>query len=301
MIRADTPEPARSAWEFSATGTRWRLYHDGSLTPAVAAELAAAVEADEARWSRFRPDSELSELNRTPGEWQSVSQETFGLLAACLDWQQRTGGLFTPLIGRALRAWGYAESLTEQPPFRARSPSPTPVTGRLELDPARCAVRLAPGSELDLGGIGKGWIVRRLAELASRLGGAQQLLIDAGGDMIAIDGEHIVAVESALSDVTDPLGFVRLKPGEAIATSGYGRRRWTNGDGRSCHHLIDPRTGTPGPLVLATVLAGDPVTADVMATVLALAPDGLGSCPFAALLQTAEGPMANDCWTAAFA
>jgi thiamine biosynthesis lipoprotein len=296
---AETPERSRPAWEFSATGTRWRLYHDGSLTAATAAELAAAVESDEARWSRFRPDSELSELNRTAGDWRPVSEETFALLTACRDWMGRTGDLFTPLVGSTLRAWGYAESLADRSPSRHRSPAPTPVSGRFELDPARCAVWLAPDAELDLGGIGKGWIAGRLAVLAVELGLGHRLLIDAGGDMIAVDGEHVVAVESVVPQTTELIGFVRLRAGEAIATSGFGRRRWINGDGRTCHHLIDPRTGSPGPLVHATVLAGDPVTADVMAKVLALAPERLDRCEAAAMLQTAERVSANERWAAA--
>jgi FAD:protein FMN transferase len=178
-------------------------------------------------------------------------------------------------------------------------PAPGSSPGRFELEPARCAVWLAPGTELDLGGIGKGWIAGRLAVLASELGLGHRLLIYAGGDMIAIDGEHVVAVESVVPQTTEHSGFVRLRTGEAIATSRFGRRRWTNGDGRTCHHLIDPRTGSPGPLVHATVLADDPVTADVMAKALALAPERLDRCEAAAMLQTAERVAGNERWAAA--
>ena len=179
---------------------------------------------------------------------------------------ERTGDLFTPLVGSTLRAWGYAESLGERAPFRHRSPAPAPVSGRFELDPARCAVWLAPDAELDLGGIGKGWIAGRLAVLAAELGLGHRLLIDAGGDMIAVDGEHVVAVESVVPQTTGLIGFVRLRTGEAIATSG-----------------------------------GDPVTADVMAKVLALAPERLDRCEAAAMLQTAERVAANERWAAALA
>jgi thiamine biosynthesis lipoprotein ApbE len=90
-----------------------------------------------------------------------------------------------------------------------------------------------------------------------------------------------------------PLSFDRrsttvalhLSAGQAIATSGFGRRQWTNGDGTLAHHLIDPRTGAPGPRVHATVIAGDPVTADVTATMRALRPERLDQCRVPALLQ----------------
>ena len=77
---------------------------------------------------------------------------------------------------------------------------------------------------------------------------------------------------------------VRLAEGHGIATSGYGRRSWRNADGRHAHHLIDPRTGAPGCLSHATVLAGDPVSADVLAKTLALRPALIEEWDVAALV-----------------
>ena len=67
--------------------------------------------------------------------------------------------------------------------------------------------------------------------------------------------------------------------GQGVATSGYGRRHWRNGDGRLAHHLIDPATGAPGRLAHATVVSDDPVAADVLAKVLALRPDRITKMP----------------------
>ena len=57
----------RPAYAWHAMGTTWRLFHDGGLTADAANEVAAAVEVDEQRWSRFRESSELSHLNRCAG------------------------------------------------------------------------------------------------------------------------------------------------------------------------------------------------------------------------------------------
>jgi thiamine biosynthesis lipoprotein ApbE len=89
-----------------------------------------------------------------------------------------------------------------------------------------------------------------------------------------------------MSHGSETLGWVGLAAGQAIATSEFGRRQWTNGDGAAVHHLIDPSTGAPGPRVHATVLADDPVTGDVTAKVLALCPERLEECSVAALLQS---------------
>jgi thiamine biosynthesis lipoprotein len=291
------PSDVRPAWEFAATGTRWRIYHDGSLPAAAAEQAVAAVAADEARWSRFRADSECSAINRSAGRWMTVTPETFDLLSACVEWTARTGRVFDPLCGRALRAWGYDRSFTgEGHPGCERSPEPRAVSGRIDLDRAGRRVRLPIDSHLDLGGIGKGWIAQRLARLLTRVEGCARILIDAGGDLVAVSGEHRVAIESAQADGPAVLGFVTLAPGEAIATSGFSHRHWTNGDGQAAHHLIDPRTGAPGPRVHATVIAADPVTADILAKVLALRPQSVTGLAERSLVQYSDAILTSDSW-----
>ncbi len=294
------PEPSgvrcAPAWEFSATGTRWRLYHAGGLGEAQAKTIAAAVERDEARWSRFRADSEISRVNRAAGAWVEVSAETVELLAACRRWTDCTGGVFQPLVGQALNAWGYSHSVRERPPFVAAGTHPEPVQGTIGLDPERMLVSCPAGAAIDIGGIGKGWIASRVASLAVELCEDPRMLIDAGGDLLAVSGEHVVAVDQPGGGAAQ--AWVRLQAGHAIATSGFAQRSWINGDGRAAHHLIDPATGTPGPLVHATVIAEDPVTADITAKVLALRPQLLSDCERPALVTLAGETRTTPAWAA---
>jgi thiamine biosynthesis lipoprotein ApbE len=89
--------------------------------------------------------------------------------------------------------------------------------------------------------------------------------------MTAVRGSHLVAVERP-GHPGETLATVLLEEGAGIATSGDGRRRWRNGDGRTAHHLIDPVTGAPASPAHATVVADDVVAADVLAKVLVLRP-----------------------------
>jgi thiamine biosynthesis lipoprotein len=279
------------AFEWSATGTRWRIYHDGRIRPAVAERVAAAVARDEARWSRFRADSELSQVNRRAGEPVEVSGETLALAEACVQWHDATDGVFQPLVGEALRAWGYDSSYAERAPGAATSPAPAAITATLDVDLVARTVTVPVGSSLDVGGIGKVWIAARAARAIAVLAPLGDLLLDAGGDLVAVRGEHIIAVESG--------GAVRLAAGEGIATSGDGRRRWRNADGVEAHHLIDPATGAPGPSGQATVIAPDPVAADVWAKVLALRPERLDDLALPALVLAGDAPpRATPAWHA---
>jgi thiamine biosynthesis lipoprotein len=294
------------AWEWRATGTTWRIYHTGGVTDPLAAAVAAAVESDEARWSRFRQDSEVSRINAAGGRPVGVSAATLHILEACIRWEAQTHGVFQPLVGGVLAAWGYRQSLLEHDAFAATSPASRRLDGRIEIDRAAGTARIPAGTRLDLGGIAKSWMAARAAALAAARCDDPALLIDAGGDLVAARGDHVVAVEmpgpAQLADAgagAPPVAHVHVLTGQGIATSGFGRRRWRNGDGREAHHLIDPATGEPGPATHATVISDDPVAADVLAKVLSLRPDRVATTAEAAMVTAGGRVRTTAAWDAA--
>jgi FAD:protein FMN transferase len=293
-----------TVWEWPATGSTWRIHHSGGVDPSVAGAVTGLVERDEQRWSRFRPGSEVNRISARSGQWVRVSQETTALLQLAIDWGRRSDGLFQPLVGASLASWGYAVSLHSERPRARRSPPPRPVRGGLEVDADRGRVRIPNGARLDLGGIAKSYMAVRAGRLAAAMCGDPALMVDAGGDLVAARGDHIVAVERpAEAPLNRPgkpmLGavcHVLLRAGEGVATSGYGRRRWRNADGVQAHHLIDPATGCPGPRAHATVLAADPVAADVMAKCLALRPDLIDGLDLPAMVTVDGATLSTPAW-----
>ena len=127
------------------------------------------------------------------------------------------------------------------------------MVGHVEVDRVRLTARIPGGTRLDLGGIAKGWMAVRAATLVRTLSDDESILIDAGGDLMAVRGVHVVAVEpphsQALAGKLPVVTWVTVLEGQGVATSGSGRRRWVNGDGHAAHHLIDPAVGRPGPRV----------------------------------------------------
>ena len=114
---------------------------------------------------------------------------------------------------------------------RPRSPRGRRCGGRV-LRRRASTIELEPGTRLDLGGIGKGYAVDRVAELLAVAG---PCLVNAGGDLAVRGGSWPVGV-------TDELTLELTRGG--IATSGRDRRRWIR-NGEERHHLIDPATGLP--------------------------------------------------------
>jgi thiamine biosynthesis lipoprotein len=225
----------------------------------------------ERRWSRFLPDSEISELTRRAGTPIAVSDETVMLVERAVEAWRLTGGSFDPtVLGDVIRA-GYDRPFDDVGPSPATGISPL-LPGCTDIEVAGNEVRLPGGTGFDPGGIGKGLAADIVVEetMASGAGGA---CVNLGGDLRVTgldptDEAWTVAVEHPLAAA--PLAHVGLRDG-AIATSTTLRRRWQV-DGELRHHLIDPFTGlsSDSDLTLATVVAGAGWVAEVLAKAVLL-------------------------------
>lgn len=272
--------------QFVAMGTHIQAWltvaraEDATLLQQVPAWFAAW----EARFSRFRPDSELNQLNGYAGQWVSISAEMSEVIGLAIDAAAATDGLFNPLILPALIAAGYDRSfdqLTDGDRARAMNPVNSVAIvdwHAIDHDGLHKRVCLPPGAALDLGGIVKGWAAQKAAD---RLKTSGACLIDAGGDMAA----HGSPDDSAgwqvglprTRDGSDILGTVVLTD-QAIATSGVDHRHWLQAD-QPQHHLIDPRTSRPAltDARSATAIASSGVIAEIWAKVTLIA----GTCDLA--------------------
>jgi FAD:protein FMN transferase len=251
------------AHAFRAMGTDIELFvrsSNGGVTEAFES-VEAEFERLEQMMSRFRPDSELSRLNRAGA--LEVSADLAHVIELALAARERTGGRFDPCVHDALIAAGYDRTFTQVASGAADRAQIEPICGGgAWLDGRR--VELEDGAKLDLGGIGKGYAAERAADI---LAAAGPCLVDAGGD-VAVRGGHTwpVGVETGEGVVT-----LALERG-ALATSGSDRRRWVR-NGEERHHLIDPRTGrsAASDVLRVTAFAEDAVQAEVLAKLLFLA------------------------------
>jgi thiamine biosynthesis lipoprotein len=188
--------------------------------------------------SRFRADSELSYVNRSNGEWISVSRTLWDVLQLGLAAAEQSDGLVNPTMLQALETAGYDRSFElVQTSFATISlgRSVTADWRDIEMDAERRAVRLPPGVRMDLGGVAKGWAadeaVRRLAEFGPAL-------VDAGGDVAicTIDASSIsfpIGVASPMQP-DENIDVLMLAHG-GVATSGRSQRQSTTPYHRPAH------------------------------------------------------------------
>jgi thiamine biosynthesis lipoprotein len=273
---------------------------------ATAAQLTAAEAAADAcmewldevdrRLSRFRPESELSQLNAASGRWFNASPLLFEIVTLAVAAANASDGLFDPTLLRQLEALGYDRDFAQIAQREVSHPRDAAEAGAapaqraawqaIQLDPARQRIRLPKGTHVDLGGIAKGWAAdKALTSYCVQFPGA---LINVGGDLrahggpmagepwsvgIRHPGDETLGEPSDSSRPARHAAVIHLSRG-GLATSGALRRWWLR-HGERQHHLLDPRTGKPIPLWIAD---RDPLATargharPMLATATALAP-----------------------------
>jgi thiamine biosynthesis lipoprotein len=219
--------------------------------------------------SRFRPDSELSRLNRSNGAAFHASPALWQVLKLSLRMEKESGGLITPLVLDALETAGYSRSFdlldAASQDFGVDTLSMGTVDD-IRMDEGTRTVQLPEGFRLDLGGVAKGWSAHQAMLKLKKWGPA---LMDSGGD-IATSGPLLngsawqVAVADPAAD--QPAAALIGLNGQGVATSGQDYRRWLSG-GVWQHHLIDVRTGMPSQtdVLTATVIAPTVMDAEAAA------------------------------------
>ena len=250
----------------------------------------------EARWSRFRDDSDVSRMNKGAGEPVSVSALTIALVERAVEGAEATDGLFDPtVLGAVIRA-GYDRSfeLLSDGPVTSRS---NLVRGydAIEVDIASGTVTMPSGVGFDPGGIGKGFAADLLVA-AFIAAGARGACVSIGGD-VRVEGEGLngpgwtVAVEHPLAP-DSPAALIGLAGG-AVATSTRAKRAWGPKSDRR-HHLIDPSTGRPAynGLLSATAVTAEAWQAEVLAKAAFVA--GVSGGLRALRERGAEGMLIDD-------
>lgn len=222
------------------------------------ARAARRIEDLEAKWTRFRPDSEISTLNGCRNRSRAVSADTRVLVERAITAWHATCGAFDPTIVDAIVSWGYDVDLDEIEIVDVpRQKLPAPGLGAAAVDNRTGTVCLG-GVGFDPGGIGKGLAADLVAtELVEA--GATAALVNLAGDL-RMAGDPDPGWVVGIEDPSAPgLDLRRLTlTGGGLASSSDRRRRWSAGT-TTVHHLLDPRTGGPATttLVGVTVLAGE--------------------------------------------
>jgi len=227
--------------------------------------------------NEWRPDSELSAVNRKAGDGELVAipEDLCAALRRGVQGAEQTGGLFDPTWAALRGMWRFGTDLTPALPDPAELKRRCALISYKDLEfappkdggEAGCEVRLKrAGMQLGLGGLAKGWGVDEAVKKLRGLG-FKDFFVQAGGDFYA-GGKK--AGRPWKVGIRDPRGerdsvFAVLEVSDAAFSTSGDYENFFLLDGKRYHHIIDPRTCYPATgSRSATVLAPSAVDAEVL-------------------------------------
>jgi len=250
---------------------------DATYAEQAAQAVFAEVDRLETLLTRFRPSSDLSQVNRLqPGQSVTVTVDLFECLSVAKEAYEKTGGAFDPTVGSLMKILrdnhGQMVNVTDKLRSEARA---RVGMKRVLLDREHLTVTLAPAGDrgadtpvlLDLGGVGKGYALDRGAEIL-RDWGIDRALIHSGTSTALASGSP------RAPETGEPgRGWLLGTGGEWREAVGFGavllRDEALSGSSTRVkgEHVLDPRTGYPARSHLAAwSIAPTGALADALST-----------------------------------
>jgi thiamine biosynthesis lipoprotein len=254
---------------------------DAQALPRIVDEAFDEVDRIDRLMSHYKPDSPVSRVNREAAQHPvTVDAELFDFIVDAMRYNRDSDGAFDITVGPLMKAWGFFRGEGRVPSDDELAAARRHVgAAHVMLNPVEKTIRFdAPGAELDLGGIAKGYAVDRVVRLL-RQRRIPAALISSGGSTIygigappGRDGWDVT-----IQDPIDPRKTaltVQLKD-RALSVAGSSEKFFEAG-GVRYSHIMDPRTGRPVQGVLSVaVLASSGTAGDALDDVFfVLGPEG---------------------------
>ncbi|MCL5279900.1 MAG: FAD:protein FMN transferase [Planctomycetes bacterium] len=239
-------------------------YEDRTYAQQAARAAFDEVDRIEGHLSRFLETSDVTRINHlAAGQPIQLSLDTFECLKISVEVCAETGGAFDVTVGFLVDCW--LDKAKKMP----RTPTPEELqfarahTGMdliLFDEPTHAVALVDSPVRVDLGGVGKGYAVDRMADLLREWSIDRALIHGGFSSVLALDPpQGMVGWPVTLSDPKDrrrTLARVQLA-GASISGSGVEKGR----------HIIDPRTGEPAEGKSASwSIAPDAARADAFST-----------------------------------
>jgi thiamine biosynthesis lipoprotein len=268
-------EPTLKRFEFTETqmGVPFKITLYAPDEPA-ANQPAKAAYARIAELNRVMSDydaaSEISKLSACSPCRRQVSGDLWRVLQRSQALAEQSQGAFDVTVGPYVRLWRRSRRLQELPTEKRLSEARAAFGyENLKLhNDDQSAELLKPHMRIDLGGIAMGYAVDE-AQKVLKAHGVTRAMVDGSGD-IGVSGPPPgkaawrIGVAPLAGDA-DPSRYVDLVDA-AITTSGDAFQH-VDIDGQRYSHIVDPQTGLGlTTRAAATVIAGDCITADSVAT-----------------------------------
>lgn len=220
--------------------------------------------------SAEKKESDIYKLNEAESE--TLSDDTKEIVAEALEINKTTQGAFDISIYPLMVKWGFTTQ-------KYNVPSKSEISGllknvdssKIKFDEKSGKIKLPENMKIDLGGIAKGYTSSRVMQIFKECG-VTSGLVSLGGNVHALgtktDGtDWQIAIENP-DKSSDYIGVVSVKNKAVITSGGY--ERYFEKNGKTYHHILDPKTGYPAEsgLKSVTIVSDNGTLADALSTSL---------------------------------
>ncbi|MBQ7718651.1 MAG: FAD:protein FMN transferase [Clostridia bacterium] len=219
----------------------------------------------------FKRDSEESDVYKLNKYKKAVvSADTADVVKKALDISEATEGAFDISIAPLTDLWGFYTK-EYRVPSQKKIDSVLPQVNYKNIGVDGNFAVISGNSEIDLGGIAKGYLSEKITE-GFRKAGVTSAIVSLGGNIQTLGnkpdgGKWQVAIQNPDSD-NSYIGILSVSDMAVVTSGGY--RRFFEKDGKIYHHIFDTKTGYPanGGLKSVTIVCFDGTRADGLSTAL---------------------------------
>ncbi len=194
----------------------------------------------EARYSAYKEDSFLSKINQNSGLKRiECSKEDKELFFSCIECSKKSDGLFDITMGALSHGAYHFGFANEKLASADEISSLKKLVDYKMIDINDEGIYLQKkGMRLDLGGIGKGYVAKKVAQylLQNR---ATKLLVNVGGEIVTQGKSYRLSVKDPFSE-KNMAHISTSNEATSISTSGD-YERFINS--REHHHILDKKSG----------------------------------------------------------
>ena len=217
--------------------------------------------------SAEKKESDIYKLNQTGSG--TLSED---IVSEALKINKATNGAFDISIYPLMVKWGFTTQKYNVPSKSEISKLLKNVdSSKIEFDEKSSSIKLGKNMKIDLGGIAKGYTSSRVMQIFKDCG-VTSGLVSLGGNVQALgtktDGtDWQIAIENP-DKSSDYIGVVSVKDKAVITSGGY--ERYFENNGKTYHHILDPKTGYPAEsgLKSVTIVSDNGTLADALSTSL---------------------------------
>lgn len=275
--------PALQRLQGYALGTSYAISYDSESIqpPQMERAVDSLIGVLNQSLSTYIPTSDISKINRGDS-LLVVDQHFINVYKAASNVWLASNGYFDPTVGALVNAYGFGPGKALKSVSQKQVDSLLLITGwnKTRLTEKNTLVKTHPNVFFDFNALAKGYAVDVIANHLRTLN-ISSFLVEIGGEIVA-QGKSPksrkfwkIAIDDPQQDENRQFIQVITLNNRALATSGNYRKYNIDAvTGQRIAHSINPKNGKaiPTPILSASVIAPDCMTADAYATALMVMP-----------------------------